>query len=98
MPLTAATLTLPCHKTQIRPIGSHDGPERMFEAACRGLSITSEQLRNELDANDDIPDLMSGTLMPATLRLIAETLSTMRYVGKDGTPQRLPEIAEGGST
>jgi hypothetical protein len=47
--------------------------------ACRGLMITPEQLRQELEAGGDIPDLASGRLTPKALRLTAKTLALMRY-------------------
>ncbi len=49
----------------------------MLEIACEGLSLTPEQLRQELEENGDIPDLVSGELTPAALKLIAETLNTI---------------------
>jgi hypothetical protein len=49
-----------------------------------GLTIAPEQLQRELKENGDIPDLVSGALTPAALRLIAETLNTMRYAGYAG--------------
>jgi hypothetical protein len=42
------------------------------------LSFTPDQLRQELEAGGDIPDLVSGTLTPEALRLIAKTLALMR--------------------
>ncbi len=47
----------------------------LFENACQGLSITPEQLRQELEAGGDIPDLVSGALTPKALRLTAKTLA-----------------------
>ncbi|MDQ3797355.1 MAG: hypothetical protein M3294_07300, partial [Pseudomonadota bacterium] len=49
-----------------------------LENACQGLSITPEQLRQELEADGDIPDLVSGALTPEALRLTARTLVLMR--------------------
>ncbi len=82
MPLTATTLTLPCHKAELRSVAAHADLRTELENACRGLSITPEQLRQELEENGDIPYLVSGVLTPAALRLTAETLSNMRYGGE----------------
>ncbi|HKF96512.1 MAG TPA: hypothetical protein VKB96_18365, partial [Gammaproteobacteria bacterium] len=79
MPLTATTLTLPCHKEQVPRVGFLAGVERMLEIACEGLSITPDQLRRELEAGGDIPDLVSGALTPQALRLTARALALMRY-------------------
>ncbi len=81
MPLSATTLTLLCHKVELRLVPTHAGLCTLFENACRGLSITPEQLRWELEENGDIANLVSGALRPAALRLIAETLDTMQYAG-----------------
>jgi hypothetical protein len=78
MPLAATTLTLPCHKEQVTPVGSQDGRERMLEVACEGLHITPEQLRRELEAGGDISDLTSGALTPKASRLTTRTLAHMR--------------------
>ncbi len=78
MPLTATTLTLPCHKVELRPVTTNAGLARMLEVACRGLRITPEQLRQELEAGGDLPDLVSGALTPKALRLTAKTLALMR--------------------
>jgi hypothetical protein len=51
----------------------------MIHRACEGLSITDEQLRAELEAGGDLPDIQSGALTPKALRLAAETLSLLRY-------------------
>jgi hypothetical protein len=74
MPLTATTLTLPCHKVQLCPVAAHAGLRTLFEDAYQGLSITPEQLRWELEENGDIPDLVSGALAPQALWLTAQTL------------------------
>ncbi|MDQ4146338.1 MAG: hypothetical protein M3120_01345 [Pseudomonadota bacterium] len=66
------------HKEQAPPGGSHDGLERMLELACEGLNITREQLRQVLTEGGYLPDLVSGALTSAALRLTAETLNTMR--------------------
>jgi hypothetical protein len=47
----------------------------MLEVACQGLSITPEQLRQELETGGDLPDLASGALSCKALRLVARTLS-----------------------
>jgi hypothetical protein len=78
MPLTATTLTLPCHKEQASSVGPLIGLERMIETACQGLSITPEQLHQELEVSGDLPDLVSGALTPNALRLTAKTLALMR--------------------
>jgi hypothetical protein len=51
----------------------------MLKIACAGLSLTPEQLRQELEEGGDLPDLQSGVLTPHGLRLIAETLALMKY-------------------
>jgi hypothetical protein len=79
MPLTATTLTLPCHKERVAPAGSHAGLERLIQVVCRGLNIRPEQLRKELEASGDLPDLVSGALTSKALRLTAKTLALLRY-------------------
>ncbi len=79
MPLTATTVTLPCHKVELRPVSTSAGLERMLELACQGLSITPEQLHLELEEAGDLHDLVSGALTPKALRLTAKTLALMRY-------------------
>jgi hypothetical protein len=81
MLLTATILTLPCHKVELRPVAVQARLCTLFENACQGLMITPEQLKCELEANDDTPDLVSGAITPANLRLTVETLDTMRYAG-----------------
>jgi hypothetical protein len=81
VPLRATTLTLPCHKVELRPVAAHADLRTLFETAYQGLSITPERLRNELEANDDIPDLVSSTLTHAGLRLAAGTLNIMQCAG-----------------
>ena len=63
-----------------------------FRIACQGLSITPEQLRQELEAGGDIPDLVSGTLTSKVLRLTGKTLALMRC-----SPEReqFPESYQG---
>jgi hypothetical protein len=78
VPLTATTVTLPCHKEQASSVGPLIGLERMIETACQGLSTTPEQLRQELEEGGDLPDLVSGALTPNALRLTAKTLALMR--------------------
>ncbi len=60
MPLTATTLTLPCHKVKAWPARADARLRTLLEAACQGLTITPEQLRQELEAGGDLPDLQSG--------------------------------------
>ncbi len=52
----------PCHKVELRPVAAHADLHTVFEAACEGLSITPEQLRQELIESGDIPDLTGGAL------------------------------------
>ncbi len=81
------SLTLPSHKPVARPVSSHAGSRILFENACQGLSITPKQPQHELEENGDLPDLVSGALTPAALRLTAETPNTMQYVGgPESTP------------
>jgi hypothetical protein len=65
MPLSATTLTLLCHKVELRLVPTHAGLCTLFENACQGLSLTPEQLRWELEENGDIANLVSGALRPA---------------------------------
>jgi hypothetical protein len=53
--------------------------EHMIKAVCRNLSITPEQLRQELEEGGDLQDLLSGALTSQGLRLTAETLARTRY-------------------
>jgi hypothetical protein len=80
MPLTATTLTLSYHEAQVPPVGSNAGLERMLEVACEGLSLTPDQLHQELEAGGDLPALASGELTPQALRLTAKTLALIRPV------------------
>jgi hypothetical protein len=81
MPLTTTTLTLPCHKVELRPAAALAELRTPFETACQGLNITPQQLHQQLEENGDLPDLVSGALTPTALRLTAETLGTMQYAG-----------------
>ena len=78
-PLTATTLTLPCHNAQVPPVGAPAGFERRLESACEGLSIAPAQLHAELREGGDLPALGSGALTPKALRLTAKSLAVMRY-------------------
>jgi hypothetical protein len=78
MPLRATILTLPCHKVERHPVAARADVRTVFETACQRLSITPEQLRQELEAGGDFPDLVWGALTPNALRLIAKTLALMR--------------------
>jgi hypothetical protein len=42
MPLTATTLTLPCHKVEVPRLAAHAGLCTLFENTCRELRITPE--------------------------------------------------------
>ncbi len=48
--------------------------------------IAPEQLRQELELGGDLPDLASGALTSAALRLTAELLDTMQYAGDGCNP------------
>jgi hypothetical protein len=85
VPLRATTLTLPCHKERVIPAGSLAGVDRVIETACEGFNITPEQLRQELEAGGDLPDLISDALTPKALRLMAKTLALMRYPPENDT-------------
>ena len=89
MPLTATTLTLPCHTEQAPPVDPHPSLERMFETACEGLPITDVQLRQELEEGGDLVAMQSGALTLNGLRLTAETLALMRYPSES---ERLPDL------
>src|SRR5215218_3401136 len=82
MPLTAMALTLwLCHEEQAPPVRHHTSLERMLEMACEGLTITPEQLCQELERGCDMPDLQSGAITPQALRLTARTLALIRHSG-----------------
>jgi hypothetical protein len=66
MRLMTTTLTLPCHKVELRPVAVQARLCTLFENACQGLMITPEQLRRELEENSDIPDLAFGALTTGT--------------------------------
>ena len=53
--------------------------DRLIYDACNDLFITPDQLRAELEEGGDIRDLESGELSARGLRIVAETLNTMRY-------------------
>lgn len=52
---------------------AHAGLRSLFETACKGLSISPEQLQREL--SDDLDAIASGELTAHGLRQVAETLS-----------------------
>jgi hypothetical protein len=60
-------------------VAPQDEAASLITSACKGLSITPEQLRSELTEGGDMPDLVSGALTPQVLRLTARTLALMRY-------------------
>ena len=66
---------LPCHKVEPRPFAAHASLHALFENACQGLSVTPEQLQQELTDSCDILDLVSGVLARQALRLTARTLA-----------------------
>lgn len=90
MPLTATTLILPCHEIETRPVRNPARLRRMVEVACRGLSITPEQLWAELEENGDLADVECGAFSPDGLRLVAESLSASEA---EGMLADNPEIA-----
>jgi cytochrome P450 len=65
MPLAATTLILPCYKVELRPVAAHATLRTLIENTCQGLSITPEQLQQELETSGDLPDLVLGELRPA---------------------------------
>lgn len=65
----------------LKPAGFSVCHARMLADACQGLTITPEQLRDELEGDGDLRDLISGALTPRALRMTAETLTLMRYKG-----------------
>ncbi len=70
---------LSAHKAEL--LGALKGEahiDRLLQAACQGLTITPEQLRQELEAGGDLADLPSGALTVKALRLTASTLALMR--------------------
>jgi hypothetical protein len=56
------------------------------------LSLTPEQLRQELTEGGDIPALASAEVTPQALRLTARTLALMRYSPES---ERLPDLGRG---
>ncbi len=52
-PLTATTVTLSCHKVELRPVAARAELRTLFETAYQGLIITPEQLCQELDEGGD---------------------------------------------
>lgn len=70
---SATTLTLNGHVPGARRVRAHASLSSVFEQACQGLSITPEQLRQELA--DDPDAITSGALTAHGLRLVAETLA-----------------------
>jgi len=55
----------------------------LIKAACQGLSVTPDQLRDELTDGGDMPNVESGALSTETLRQVAEALSLTRYPQKN---------------
>jgi hypothetical protein len=47
--------------------------------AWQALSITPEQLRQDLEEGSDVPELVLGALTASALRLTAKTLVLVRY-------------------
>ena len=47
--------------------------------ACDGLTITPDQLRDELIAGGDMESIETGELSARGLRFVARTLDLMRY-------------------
>jgi hypothetical protein len=84
MPLTATTLTLPCHQPPQPPlVQTHTQLGPLLECARKGLAITPEQLRQELK-DTDLQALASGELTLKVLRLTAWTLALAHH----GLPDR----------
>jgi len=83
-PLTATSLTLPCHKVELPPVVAQARLCTLFENACQGLSIMPAQLLQELEENGDLPDLVCGALTPKALKLTARALALMRYPNLPG--------------
>jgi hypothetical protein len=84
MPLTATTLTLPCHQPPQPPlVQTHTQLGPLLECARKGLAITPEQLRQALE-DTDLPALASGELTLKALRLTAWTLVLAHH----GLPDR----------
>ncbi len=88
MPLTATTLTF-LYKAELRPIAAHASLCILSKDGCQGLSFTPEQLQQQLEAGDDIPDLISGALTLKALRLTARTLALMRCSAER---ERFPDL------
>lgn len=62
----------------MRPVRNPARLRRMAEPACDRLTITPEQLWQELEANGDLADLKSGAVSVKALRQVAMTLAVMR--------------------
>jgi hypothetical protein len=76
---TATTITLAGAKPVAKVVELDEA--RMVAAlkrACEDLPIDVDQLRAELKESGDLPDVVSGALMPEALRQVAETLAVMR--------------------
>ena len=78
MHLEATTLTLPCHEPRSPCVHHSERLHRMLEAACHRLTVTPEELCEELKTNGDLADLESGTVSVKALRQVAMTLGAMR--------------------
>jgi hypothetical protein len=84
MPLTATTLTLPCHQPPPPPlVPTHAPLDPLLEYACKGVAITAGQLRQALE-DTDLQALASGELTLKALRLTAWTLVLAHH----GLPDR----------
>ncbi len=59
VPLRATTLTLPCHKEQVPPVGIHNGLERMPDVACARLApmIFTDEVTKTTEAFHELKDL-----------------------------------------
>jgi hypothetical protein len=78
LPLEATTLTLPCHESKSLSACDPARLRRMVELACPRLTITPEQLWQELEANGDLPQLESGALSVKALRQVAMIVAALR--------------------
>jgi hypothetical protein len=79
VPLATTTLILPTYKPAAQPVAAYVALRTLFENVCQGLSITPEQLRQDLEEGSDVPELILGALTARALRLTAKTLVLMGY-------------------
>jgi hypothetical protein len=68
----------PRHEVQTRPLRDPARLRRAVDLACRRLTITPEQLWQELEANSHLADMELGAVSVKVLREVAMTLAAIR--------------------